>query len=288
MLSIQEQVYGASLIWSEAKYNFAFWNVRKNIDWDAEYYKLLNKLTQPMELLDYYLELSRFISLLNDGHTHIDFPREISKGFLALPIKIKNYSGKHIVTNVAAGCTVPIFSVINKINGMDFDTYMNEKIMPYYWNIKPSSVYEIIYPFYWLEGTAAKSIYGLIPIIEKNKDVEFTTSNGMFTLSPCSRNIEWSLPYTLKCGENLKEIFASEGLIISYTDDNIAVIRIPHFMDNSMPANFYKYLDELQNCKGFINRYTQQRRRSVKPCRCVFTGVYKRRISNRKGEASYS
>ena len=255
MLSIQEQIYGVSLIWNEAKYNFAFWNVRKNIDWDAEYQKLLNKVTKPMELLDYYLELSRFVSLLNDGHTHIDFPKEVSKDFMALPVKIKNYSGKHIITNTAEGCSIPIFSEIYKINGVDFDAYMREKILPYCWNIKLTSTYEMLYTFTaysGVDGNADKSAYAFIPIMEKNKDIEFNTSNGIFTLSPCLRNIEWSLPQKLKCGEKLTNIFSSDGLIISYTDDNIAVINLPTFTDDSMPNNFYTHLDKLKDCKGFV------------------------------------
>ena len=252
MLSVQEQIYGLSLIWSEAKYNFAFWNVRKNVDWDFAYRELLKKIVQPMEIIDYYLELSKFISLLNDGHTHIDFPNEISKNFMALPIKIKNYNGKHIITNVASGCPVPVFSEIYKINDMDFDAYMTEKILPYCWNIKPTSSYEMLYIFSWQDGTADKNAYAFIPIIEKNKDIKLSTSNGIFNISPCSRNIEWSLPYILKCGEDLKETFISNGLIINYTNDNIAVLTLPTFMDDSMPDNFYNRLDELKNCKGFI------------------------------------
>ena len=128
MLTVQEQIYGVSLIWSEAKYNFAFWNVRQDVDWDKAYNETIEKVMQPMSLVEYYLELMRFISLLNDGHTHVDFPRSMDGDFMALPLKIRNYSGKHIVTNVAVDCPVPIFSEILQINGADFDTYMNEKI----------------------------------------------------------------------------------------------------------------------------------------------------------------
>ena len=255
MLSIQEQIYGLSLIWSEAKYNFAFWNVRKNIDWNTEYLELLNKVTKPMEIIDYYLELSRFISLLNDGHTHIDFPKDISKDFMALPVKIKNYNGKHIITNIAEGCSIPVFSEIYKINGVDFDSYMKEKILPYCWNIKLTSTYEMLYTFTkyaGIEGNADNSAYAFIPIIEKKKDIEFDTSNGTFTVSPCSRNINWSLSCKLKCSENLKETFRSDGLIINYTHDDIAVLTLPTFMDDSMPNNFYNHLDELKGCKGFV------------------------------------
>jgi C-terminal processing protease CtpA/Prc len=255
MLSAQEQIYGVSLIWSEAKYNFAFWNVR-NVDWDKAYRETVDKVMQPMPLVDYYLELMRFISLLNDGHTHIDFPQNMDNDFMALPIKIRRYSGKHIVTNTAVDCSIPAFSEILQINGMDFDTYMNERILPFWWNIKPSSIYEKVYTLQWvdnrLNNNADNSIYLFIPIIEKNKDITFSTSNGTYTVPCVPRKINWSLPYTLKCGEELTEIFTSKGLIINLTKDNLAIITLPTFMDNQMPSNFYEQLNNIKNCKGFI------------------------------------
>lgn len=209
-----------------------------------------------MPLVDYYLELMRFISLLNDGHTHVDFPRSMDNDFMALPLKIRNYSGKHIVTNVATDCPVPVFSEILQINGMDFDTYMNEKILPYWWNIKPSSVYENVYTLHWVDrsmgNNADQSIYLFIPIIEKNQDVTLATSNGTFAVPCVPRKIEWSLPYTLNCSEDLTEIFTSYGLKIHLTSDNIALITLPTFMDNEMPSNFYKQLENIKDCKGFV------------------------------------
>ncbi|MCL2405998.1 MAG: S41 family peptidase [Defluviitaleaceae bacterium] len=252
MLSIQEQIWGVSLIWSEAKYNFAFWNVRKNISWDAEYQKLLDKVTQPMKLIDYYLELCRFISLLNDGHTCINFPDEIIKNYLPLPIKIKNYGSKHIVVNKSENCNIPMFSEIYKLNGVEFNKYMNEKIMPYCWNIKPTSTYELLYPFWGIDENADKNAYAFISIIEENKDIELETSSGKFVVTPGSANNNWALPQKLNGSEKLDEIFSSKGLIISYTHDNIAVITLPTFMDEDMPENFYSQLNTLKNCRGFV------------------------------------
>jgi hypothetical protein len=59
MLTVKEQIYGVSMIWSEAKYNFAFWNTKKNIDWDTAYRETLDKVMKPMSITEYYLELMR-------------------------------------------------------------------------------------------------------------------------------------------------------------------------------------------------------------------------------------
>ncbi len=252
MLTITEQIYGLSQIWSEAKYNFAFWNTRNNIDWDKEYQEALSRVMKPMEIIDYYLELMKFISLLNDGHSHVDFPKDISKDLFTLPIKIKWLSGKHIITNVAEGNIIPLFSEILEINGMSFDKYMTEKVLPYCWNIKLTSTYEMLYTFSCLGGDSDKNAYAFIPILEKNNEVKLLTSNGLFKVKPIPRNINWSLPIKLKCSEDFTDVFRSEGLIIQLTKDNIAVLIVPTFMDDTMPQNFYNHLDKIKDCKGFV------------------------------------
>jgi hypothetical protein len=252
MLTVAEQIYGLSQIWCEAKYNFAFWNIRSNLDWDKEYQEAVGRVMRPMELIDYYLELMKFISLLNDGHSFVNFPVDISNCLLTLPIKIKWLNQKHIITNVAEGYDIPLFSEILEINGMCFDQYMKEKVLPYCWNAKPSSSYEMLYTFSVLSDDADKNAYTLIPVLERNSEINLLTSNGSFRIKPVPRRVNWSLPVRLKCSEELTEIFSSEGLIIQLTKDNIAVITMPTFMDDHMPENFYRLLNQIKNCKGFI------------------------------------
>ena len=70
-------LYGLSLIWKEAEYNFPFWKRLKGLDWDKAYREALPKVTAASDMREYYLELSRFISLLRDGHTDLQFPHEV-------------------------------------------------------------------------------------------------------------------------------------------------------------------------------------------------------------------
>ena len=72
-------IYELSKIWKEAAYNFAFWD-KVNIDWDEEYKEALARVLNTEDRYDYYLELKRFVALLNDGHTNVSFPNEIYQG----------------------------------------------------------------------------------------------------------------------------------------------------------------------------------------------------------------
>ncbi len=250
-LSVDEQIYGLSQIWSEAKYNFAFWNIR-DIDWDKEYFDTLSRVSKPMSLRDYYLELSKFISLLNDGHSYVTFPEAVSKDFKALPVKIKYIGGKHVITNAKKGLDIPLFSEIDEINDLPTDEYLKKRILPYCWNIKSTSSFEQLYVFRNLSGNADKNAYSFIPIIENNRNIKFKTSAGTYIITPTKRDIDWSLPLAVTCSERLENLFDSDGMRVDLTNDKIAIITLPHFLDNEMPGNFYNLLDRLEDCKGFI------------------------------------
>lgn len=252
MLSVQEQIYGLSQIWSEAKYNFAFWSIREDLDWDRAYEKALSRVMAPMELTDYYLELSRFISLLNDGHTFIVFPEELRREFLTLPVEIRRRGGRFVITNTAQGCQVPPFCEIQKIDGVEFDRYMEERVLPYCWNAKPSSTYEMLYTFRGLEGNGDRNACALIPLLEKNRELELLTSEGSFVIRPIPRTFSWSVEPRLACSEPLSSAAEENGMEIRYTGDGIGVITLRTFMDDEMPQKFYSRLEELSHCRGFV------------------------------------
>ena len=74
-LTLEEKIYGLSLLWKEAEYVFAFWDNLKELDWNKAYAETLHNVIKTNDTREYYLELMKFISLLRDGHTRIStFP----------------------------------------------------------------------------------------------------------------------------------------------------------------------------------------------------------------------
>ena len=63
-----QKIFELSTIWKEAAYNFAFWD-KVDVDWDAKYRAALPRVLATQDLHDYYCELKRFVTLLNDGHS---------------------------------------------------------------------------------------------------------------------------------------------------------------------------------------------------------------------------
>lgn len=61
----EQKIYEQSLIWKEAKYNFAFWHkFDKSFNWDEEYKKALLRVLKTNNIYEYYKELMRFIASL--------------------------------------------------------------------------------------------------------------------------------------------------------------------------------------------------------------------------------
>lgn len=72
-----EKIAGLSLLWSEAKYNFAFFGRPDALDWDALYVSYLPKVQATKSTYEYYRVLSEFYAQLHDGHTNVNYPREL-------------------------------------------------------------------------------------------------------------------------------------------------------------------------------------------------------------------
>jgi len=131
-LSDEEKLYGLSQFWSEAKYNFAFFD-QTEVNWDSAYQAFIPKVLATKNTFDYYKEMELFCALLKDGHTDIWKGRKISKNQIYIRIFFKNINQRFYVEDIFNGYVenVPIGSELVKINGQPAKAYLQEKITPY-------------------------------------------------------------------------------------------------------------------------------------------------------------
>ena len=52
-ISLDDKIYGLSLIWKEAEYNFPFWKRLTNLDWDNAYRESLIKIIETKTIREY-------------------------------------------------------------------------------------------------------------------------------------------------------------------------------------------------------------------------------------------
>jgi C-terminal processing protease CtpA/Prc len=99
-LSAHDRVVGFVRLWSEIKYNFAFFDQVPELDWDKVLEEYLPKLQREQTTKQYYRLLERCVAQLKDGHTSVYLPSDLHNGS-QLPFHLAMIEGKVIVTQVA-------------------------------------------------------------------------------------------------------------------------------------------------------------------------------------------
>ena len=247
-ISDELKIYELSRIWKDAEYNFAFWD-KVNIDWDEEYKKALPRVLAASDMYEYYRELARFVSLLDDGHTGISFPMDVMQSpeyFSMLPVYLVPIGGKYVVLSVAEEYkdAIPMFGVLTKYDGAEISEYVREHCYPYIWHGNEAACGKAvtIELLYGKEGSEA-----LLTFEKDGKSFDVTLRRVDAT------GIKWSnsgmpVPKTVPG----KLLLDENSVKIKITEDGIAVIAITTFMDDSVPDKIYGKFDELRRAKGYV------------------------------------
>ena len=242
------KIYELSKIWKEAAYNFAFWD-KVDIDWDEEYKEALARVLKTTDLYDYYLELKRFVALMNDGHTDVSFPNEIYQSpefFSMFPVIFAKPGDEIIVVAASEDLKddIPLFSTLIKIDGKDIRDHVKENCYPYLWHANEAAcgvfvLNELVF------GRRGSSAVFTFEKDERRFDVRLERSDPS--------KIVWYKPEPVPQSSAAQRLISSSGdHAVQITDDGIAIIRIASFNDDLMPRKIYSCFDELKNSKGYI------------------------------------
>lgn len=72
--TVEQKVMGLMTVWSEAKYNFPFFDQRPELNWDEKVREYLPRAIAAEDIDSYYDVLCEFAALLRDGHTAVNRP----------------------------------------------------------------------------------------------------------------------------------------------------------------------------------------------------------------------
>ena len=242
------KIFEVSKIWKEAAYNFAFWD-KVDIDWDAEYRKALERVLATKDLYDYYRELMRFMTLLNDGHTGVSFPNRFYQDpsyFSMFPVYFAKIGNEIflISSSVELKDRIPLFSTLTGIDGTEIGEYIRENCYPYFWHAN--------------EEACSVNVLNELVFGRRGSKAVFTfEKDGRRFDVPLERTepsrIVWRKAEEIAgTGASLRTVSSSDVHTVQMTEDGIAVIRIVSFMDNAMPDKIYACFDELKNAKGYV------------------------------------
>lgn len=76
-ISENDRIMAISMIYSEAKYNFANWDLVKGLNWERAYVTALEKARKAKDRYEFYNVVREFVSLLSDSHTDVSLPRSL-------------------------------------------------------------------------------------------------------------------------------------------------------------------------------------------------------------------
>ncbi|WP_315818883.1 hypothetical protein [Paraflavitalea speifideaquila] len=137
-----DKLYGLSVFWKEAAYNFAYFD-KANINWDSAYQAFIPQVLTTKNTWDYYRVMRRFCALLKDGHTNVYSPDNLIKGgTMYLPLVFSWLDGKVVITNVPKkdSVAIPLGSEVIKVNGVPVITYLEKEIIP---GISASAIHQL-------------------------------------------------------------------------------------------------------------------------------------------------
>ena len=130
-LNDQEKLYALSLLWSEAKYNFAFIEKIK-FDLDSLYKSYIPKILATTNDYEFYDQLKLFVCSFKDGHTNVYF-NDFGTYTDYISITAKYFGDELYIISAREDIerNVPIGSKILEINGISLSDYMRKNIDPY-------------------------------------------------------------------------------------------------------------------------------------------------------------
>ena len=233
-LSDTEKIVGLSKCWSEAKYNFVYFD-RLTFNWDSLYQATIPVVLSTKNDFEYYRELQHFVAVLKDGHTRVSWNRkDLWDNWATIPVITRLIDGKMIVIEVLnselAQQGIKRGLEIVKINGIDVHEYISTNVKPFVFSSTEQWTNLIAYGRDATRGKRSESIR-LTFKDDDNNVFESTISHSMsenglppnplFDFTVLEDNIGllkiddfWRDNYTTHFDSIYRKILATEGLII--------------------------------------------------------------------------
>ena len=253
-LSVAERLYGLSLIWQEANYNFAFFDRVPELDWDAAYRDYIPQVIAAEDLIAYYELLMRFTALLQDGHTMLIPPKSVCLALDRPKLMLMNVENVPVVTNTSQEIAnrVPIGSRVLKVDGVPAAEYLATCVMP--------SVCETTHHRRLAQATA-RMLQGAAG---SQVTCSFLTPSGDTNDVALVRDRHTSpAPWLRPPGAPEKwevmdfyEWFFNETPLTPFVfqrlEGNLAYVALNTFMDPTVATSFEEKLPEMQRYAGLI------------------------------------
>jgi carboxyl-terminal processing protease len=234
-LTNTQKLYGLSLLWKEAHYNFANFDKVPELNLEEAYKEYLDLALESKSDYEYYRILQKFYALLKDGHTQVQFPDYIIDELSYPEIQLDSLGDKIIITGIkeqVEGITVG--SEIIEVEGINTSEYLSKEVHPY---ISSSTGH-----YLWKMGAK------YLPLVFRKSSICFKVRNSEGIVKYINLNT------TRLTSDRIQYIFAQPPRIFEFKwlEDRIAYIAINTFSDISLIDEIKNSINNLKSCKGLI------------------------------------
>lgn len=236
-LDEDQRVAGLSRLWSEAKYNFANFDLVPELDWDALYLATLPQVRAAAGTADYYRVLRRFVAQLHDGHSSVRPSPEVADQLDAHPgVRTALVEGRVFVTELLdpelAELGLAPGMEITAIEGRPVRDWAETNIAPYQPASTPQDRAARTYERALLSGPVDNSV-------------------RVAVRDAAGRERTLSLP-RMHARDFEAAVWAGPVFQWRMLPGNIAYIRVLHFGDSSAADGFREHFDEIAKADGLV------------------------------------
>ena len=234
-----ERIAGFARLWSEVKYNFAFFDQVPEIDWDQILIEYIPKVQAAKTSMDYYKVLRRCIALLKDGHTSVWGPSDEPK--CGLPIQVQAVRNQAVIVQVypidkirsdklkdeLLAANLKPGDVITHIDGQSVQQILAEKIYPFISASTSQALDLRAYPKLFLGDYGTKVLLDIVGLDDAKRKVTLTRGRYRFSRKPND----------FEC---------------KVLEDGIVYVNLPGFGSDNVVKEFDRAFDKIKKSRGLI------------------------------------
>lgn len=236
-LSVEDRIAGLSLLWSEARYNFANFDLVPDLDWDALYRATIPRVIAAESTAEYYQELRRFYAALKDGHTGVYMPMELrSRFYTRPPLRTRLIEGRVIIYEVnskqLSGKGLRVGQEVLNVDGIAVRDYAANRVEPFQSASTPQDLDVRVFEFGLLQGDAGEAVE--------------------LTVSDAAGDQQTVLVPRAGYGDDDATNKPAELFSIHDVGDGILLLDIRSFGEASVLDAFTEKFDDIRKARGLI------------------------------------
>lgn len=244
--STEQKVFGLMTVWSEAKYNFPWFEKLPDLNWDAKVNEYIPKVITANDIESYYKVLMEFVTLLKDGHTGIWPPWFPFKPTDDLPaIEIQIVENKFVLARVGdteenqSQNIYPGLEILEIDANIPVKTYFEENVLRYNTTGTELGNQILVWSIFVGPKDSKLSL--------KVRDINGTIRNVTLTRNGIASDRPFLPRFALSNG-------FEKNIELKTLSNGIQYVRIPNFTNNGMVKEFHDMIEnlDLSNTKGMI------------------------------------